>query len=67
MNENKKKLLEITLVLVSDDTFDVEIYEPKTGEFSIVKCDDNGDFVESQNNEIAAEIRYYINQMRNSD
>lgn len=64
MNENNKKLLEISLVLVSDNTFDVEIYEPESGEFNIVKCHDDGHTVETENKQLADEIRSWVSMMR---
>lgn len=64
MNENKKKLLEISLVLVSDNEFDVEIYEPESGEFNIVKCHDDGYIVEAENQQIVDEIRSWVSMMR---
>lgn len=64
MEERNKKLLEVTLVLVSNDTFDVEIYEPETGEFSLIKCHDSGEFVEAENQQIADEIRSWVSMMR---
>ena len=64
MNEQNKKLLEVTLVLVSNDTFDVEIYEPETGEFNLIKCHDNGELIEVENQKIADEIRSWVSMMR---
>ena len=62
--EHPNRLLEITLVLTSDNTFDVEIYEPETGEIDIVKCHDSGPTVEQENYKIAEEIRSWISIMR---
>ena len=59
-----KRILEITLVLTSNNTFDVEIYEPETGEFHMVKCHDSGETVEQENHEIMEEIRSWIPIMR---
>lgn len=64
MNENKKKLLEISLVLVSDNEFDVEIYEPESGEFNIVKCHDDGHMAEAENQQIVDEIRSWVSMLR---
>lgn len=64
MNENNKKLLEISLVLVSDNTFDVEIYEPESGDFNIIKCHDDGHTVDAENQQIADEIRSWVSMLR---
>ena len=64
MNENKKKLLKISLVLVSDNIFDVEIYESESGKFNIIKCHDDGLTVERENKEISDEIRSWVSMMR---
>lgn len=61
---NNKKLLEISLVLVSDNTFNVEIFEPESGEFNIVKCHDDGQAVEAENKRIVDEIRLWVSMMR---
>lgn len=62
-----KRLLELTIVLTSDNTFDVEIYEPETGEFNCIKCHDDGESVERKNFEIAEEIRSWISIMRDRE
>lgn len=64
MDKNNKKLLEISLILVSDNTFDIEIYEPQSGEFSIIKCHDDGHMVEAENKQIIDEIRSWVSMMR---
>lgn len=64
MNEQNKRTLEIKLILVSDNTFDVEIHEPETGEFQLIKCHDNGNSIEAENKQITDEIRSWVNIMR---
>lgn len=64
MSDGNKKLLEITLVPVSDSTFNVEIYEPETGEFKLIKCHDNGASVDAENQQITDEIRSWVSMMR---
>lgn len=64
MNGNNKKLLEVTLVLAADNTFDVEIYEPESGELNIVKCHDEGHTIEAENQQIVDEIRSWVSMMR---
>ena len=64
MIENTKKLLEITLVLTSDNTFNIEVYEPESGEFKIINCNDNGALTENENKQITSEIRSWISLMR---
>lgn len=46
MSTGNKKTLKITLVAVSDNTFDIEVYEPESGETRLIKCSDNGDMTE---------------------
>lgn len=59
-----KRLLEITLVSTSENTFDVEIYEPESGDFVSIPCHDNGDGVDTENKKIMDEIRSWIEFMR---
>ena len=59
-----KRLLEITLVSTSENTFDVEIYEPETGDFISIPCHDNGDSVDDENKKITDEIRSWVDFMR---
>ena len=61
-----KRLLEITLVSTSENTFDVEIYEPETGDFISIPCHDNGDSVDAENEKITDEIRSWVDFMRES-
>lgn len=46
MSTENKKTLKITLVSTSDNTFDIEVYEPESGETRIIQCSDNGDLTE---------------------
>lgn len=59
-----KRSLEITLVSTSEDTFDVEIYEPESGEFFRVNCHDRGNTVNEENQKIINEIRSWVEIMR---
>lgn len=64
MLENNKKLLEIALVLTSDNTFDIEVWEPESEEFKIINCNDNGALTENENKQITSEIRSWVSLMR---
>jgi len=46
MENSNTKTLKITLVTTSDNTFDVEVYEPESGEYRLIKCSDSGDLTE---------------------
>ena len=46
MKNSNRKTLKITLVTTSDNTFDIEVYEPESGESRIIKCSDNGNMTE---------------------
>ena len=59
-----KRLLEITLVSTSENTFDVEIYEPESSDFISIPCHDEGDGVDAENKKITDEIRSWIDFMR---
>lgn len=61
-----KKSLEITLVSTSENTFDVEIYEPESGEFKCVSCHDSGSDLDEENSQIIKEIRSWASIMRES-
>ena len=61
MNE---KNLEVKIVLVSKDAFDLEIYEPESGEFKRIKCHDSGPTCETENQEIIEEIRSWVSITR---
>lgn len=58
------RLLEITLKITSDTTFDVEIYEPQSGDFTRIPCNDSGNLCGEENARIASEIRSWIMDMR---
>lgn len=62
-----KKSLEITLVTTSEDTFDVEIYEPESGEFLRVHCQDKGNTVNEENQKIINEIRSWVSIIRENE
>ena len=59
-----KKSLEITLVSTSENTFDVEIYEPESGEFMCINCHDRGSSLNEENEQIIKEIRSWVDIMR---
>lgn len=61
--ENLKKKLEIDIVLISDNAFDLEIYEPESGDFQRIKCHYNGERVEVENKEITDEIRSWAEML----
>lgn len=63
----KKISLEITLVSTSEDTFDVEIYEPESGEFLRVNCHDEGNSTNEEDKKIANEIRSWVKIMRENE
>ena len=46
MATENKKTLKITLTPISDNTFDIEVYEPESGEYRLIKCSDDGDLTE---------------------
>lgn len=59
-----KKILEITLILTSNNTFNMEIYEPESGDIKTIECHDNGLLTENENKEIIEEFRSWISLMR---
>lgn len=59
MSTENKKTLKITLVTTSDNTFDIEVYEPESGETRLIKCSDNGDMTE-----FSEEILSWVSIMR---
>lgn len=59
MSTENKKILEITLTTTSDNTFDIEVYEPESGETHLIKCSDNGDLTE-----LNEEILSWVSIMR---
>lgn len=64
--EKLKKKLEIDIVLTSDNTFDLELYEPESGDFQRISCKDNPDaFTEvHENTAIGNEIRSWVSLLR---
>lgn len=61
--EKLKKKLEIDIVLTSDNTFDLEIYEPESGDFNRIKCHYDGSQVDTENCIIVNEIRSWAEMM----
>lgn len=59
MSTENKKTLKITLTTTSDNTFDIEVYEPESGETRLIKCFDNGDLTE-----LNEEILSWVDIMR---
>ena len=39
------KKLNVSLVITSDDTFSVEIFEPESSDFMVINCHDKGENV----------------------
>lgn len=58
------KQLEISLVITSKDTFDIEIYEPESGDCVTINCHDKGEEIHTENEKIANEIRSWISIIR---
>lgn len=61
--ERIKRSLEIDIVLTSDNTFDVEVYEPESGDLNRIECHYNGERVEAENKKIIDEIRSWAEMM----
>lgn len=61
--EKLKKKLEIDIVLTSDSTFDLEIYEPESGDFNRIECHYDGERVDTENCIIVGEIRSWAEMM----
>ena len=61
--EEVKKKLEIDIVLTSDNTFDLEIFEPESGDFSRIECHYDGERVDTENCIIVGEIRSWAEMM----
>lgn len=59
MTEQNTKTLNITLTLMSDNTFNINVYEPESGMSRVIKCSDNGDMAE-----FAEEIKSWVDIMR---
>lgn len=58
------KKLNVSLVITSDDTFSVEIFEPESSDFMVINCHDKGENVERENKAIIEEIRSWVAIMR---
>lgn len=60
--------LEIKIKLTSDNTFDVEIYDPESSDLERVHCTDsafaNHETWQKENNKLAAEIRSWVDILR---
>lgn len=61
--EKLKKKLEIDIVLTSDNTFDLEIYEPESGDFQRIECHYNSEHIEKENKKITDEIRSWAEML----
>ena len=63
-----ERTLEITITLTSDNTFDVDFYEPESGDSGSVSCHDSGSvnhaLWQTENNNLAGEIRSWVEIMR---
>lgn len=59
MIEQNIKTLNITLTLTSDNTFNINVWEPESGEARLIKCSDNGGFTELIN-----EIKSWVSIMK---
>ena len=62
-----KRVLEITLVTTSEDTFDVEIHEPESGDFVRIECHDKGDTVDIENKKIINELCSWVSLLREAE
>lgn len=64
-----EKHLEVTIVLTSENTFDVEFYEPESGCFNRISCHDIGETDHLQNKientKLAMEIHSWVGILRN--
>ena len=58
-----KKKLEIDIILTSDNTFDLEFYEPESGDFQRIMCHYNGEYIETENKKITDEIRSWAEML----
>ena len=58
------KKLNVSLVITSKNTFDVEIYEPESGIVATINCHDNGEEIHAENEKIANEIRSWVSIIR---
>ena len=60
--QKQTKRLEITIESTSGNTFDLEVYEPESGEFIRINCHD--DVTEAENKRIIDEIKSWVSLMR---
>lgn len=60
-------VLEITIKTTSKTTFDVEVHEPESGEFTRIACHDNGTTIDAENEEIINEIRSWVSLLREKE
>lgn len=61
------KTLNLTIELTSDETFDVGILEPESGDFTRIHCHDKGIFAISEDACIMREIRSWVSIMREEE
>ena len=61
--EKLKKKLEIDIVLTSDNTFDLELYEPESGDFQRIECHYDCEHIETENKKITDEIRSWAEML----
>lgn len=62
-----KKTLEVAIVLTSKTTFDIEVYEPESGEFARICCHDAAEITADENTEIINEIRSWASMLRENE
>lgn len=62
-----KTVLDITIQITSDTTFDVEIHEPESGDFTRISCHDDGESIRAENDKIIGEIRDWVSILRNKE
>ena len=64
MEQENKMELEVTLILTSDNTFNIEFYEPESGCFQRIECHDEGNQTGAEDKQIITEIRSWVSLMR---
>ena len=60
-------VLEITIKPTSKTTFDVEVYEPESGECTTIHCHDTGNTTDAENLAIVYEIRSWVSLLREKE
>ena len=60
--QKQTTILEMTIESTSENTFDLEVYEPESGEFIRINCHDN--ITETENQQIIDEIKSWVSLMR---